>query len=112
VPGVNPYVENGSALQWLNPAAFDSKTPAAQLRYGNLSYNALRGPSRFGLDFALHKTFDVRRGQAVTFRVEAFNVLNHPQFNLPDSRLSSPTFGQITSAGDGRNVQLALKYAF
>jgi outer membrane receptor protein involved in Fe transport len=112
VPGVNPYIENGTALQWLNPAAFDSKTPAAQLRYGNLGYNTLRGPSRFGLDFALHKTFNLREGHAATFRVEAFNVLNHPMFNLPDSRLSSPTFGQITSAGDGRNVQLALKYAF
>jgi hypothetical protein len=60
----------------------------------------------------LHKTFDLRTGHAVTFRVEAFNVLNHAQFNLPDTRLSSPTFGQLTSAGDGRNVQLALKFAF
>jgi hypothetical protein len=112
VPGVNPYNENLGALQWLNPAAFDSKTPAAQLRYGNLGYNTLRGPSRFTFDLALHKTFNVRERQTLTFRAEAFNALNHPIFNLPNSRLSSPTFGQITSAGDGRNIQLALKYAF
>jgi hypothetical protein len=112
VPGVNPYVENWNTLQWLNPAAFNSATPAAQLRYGNLPFNALRGPSRFTFDLALHKMFNVRQQQTLTFRAEAFNVLNHPVFNLPDSRLSSPTFGQITSAGDGRNIQLALKYAF
>jgi outer membrane receptor protein involved in Fe transport len=112
VPGVDPYIRNWDTLQWLNPAAFDSKTPASQLRYGNLPFNALRGPSRFTLDLALHKMFSLRRKQTMTFRVEAFNALNHPIFNLPDSRLSSPTFGQITSAGDGRNVQLALKYEF
>jgi hypothetical protein len=112
VPGVNPYVQNWDTLQWLNPAAFDIKTPAAQLRYGNLGFNALRGPSRFTLDLALHKTFIIRDKQTLTFRAEAFNALNHPIFNLPDSRVSSPTFGQITSAGDGRNIQLALKYAF
>jgi outer membrane receptor protein involved in Fe transport len=112
VPGVDPYIRNWDTLQWLNPAAFDSKTPASQLRYGNLPFNALRGPSRFTLDLALHKMFNLRRKQTMTFRVEAFNALNHPTFNLPDSRLSSPTFGLITSAGDGRNVQLALKYEF
>ena len=112
VPGVDPYIRNWGTLQWLNPAAFDSKTPASQLRYGNLPFNALRGPSRFTLDLALHKMFNLRRKQTMTFRVEAFNALNHPTFNLPDSRLSSPTFGLITSAGDGRNVQLALKYEF
>ena len=83
VSGVNAYVENLNTLQWLNPAAFDIKTPAAQRRYGNLGFDALRGPSRFRFDFALHKTFHVHEEQTLTFRAEAFNVLNHPMFNLP-----------------------------
>ena len=112
VPGVPQYVKNWSTQQWLNPAAFDIKTPAAQSRYGNLGFNALRGPARFGFDFALHKTFPVREHHTLTFRAEAFNVLNHPIFNLPVNRVSNPIFGFITSAGDGRNVQLALKYQF
>jgi hypothetical protein len=112
VPGVNQYIENANTLQWLNPAAFDNKTPAAQHRYGSLGFNALRGPSRFSFDFALHKTFHLYEKQMLTFRAEAFNLLNHPIFNIPVRLVSSPTFGQITSAGDGRNVQLALKYVF
>jgi hypothetical protein len=112
VPGVNPYVENLNTLQWLNRSAFDIKTPAAQLRYGNLGFGALRGPSRFGFDFALHKTFRVREMQTLTFRAEAFNMLNHTILNLPDKKVSSPTFGQITNGNDGRNVQLAVKYMF
>jgi hypothetical protein len=112
VPGINPYIENLNTLQWLNPAAFDIKTPAAQLRYGNLGFDALRGPSRFGFDFALHKTFRVHEQQTLTFRAESFNMLNHPLFNLPINKVSNPTFGQITNGGDGRNIQLALKYMF
>jgi hypothetical protein len=111
-PGVPQYIENWNTLQWLNPAAFDIRTPAAQLRYGNLGFDALRGPSAFGFDFAVHKTFTIHEQQRVTFRAEAFNLLDHPIFNLPVNRVSSPTFGYITSASDGRNVQLALKYQF
>jgi hypothetical protein len=85
---------------------------AAQLRYGYLGFDALRGPSRFGFDFALHKTFYIFEKQPLTFRAEAFNMFNHPIFNLPVGGVSSPTFGFITSAGDGRNIQLALKYRF
>lgn len=112
VAGVPLYIQNWNTQQWLNRAAFDIKTPVAQGRYGNLGFNALRGPSRFGFDFALHKTFVIRERQTLAFRAEAFNFMNHPIFNLPVNRVSSPTFGFITSAGDGRNVQLALKYRF
>jgi len=110
VPGVNPYGSGG--LQWLNPLAFDINTPAAQHRYGNLGYNALRGPSAFTFDFAVHKTFNITESQTITFRAEAFNVFNHEIFNAPDSNVSSPTFGQLQTGSDGRNVQLALKYHF
>jgi hypothetical protein len=112
VPGVNQYIENLNTMQWLNAAAFDNKTPAAQFRYGNLGYNALRGPSAFTFDFALHKTFHIHEKQTLTFRAEAFNFLNHKKLNLPITSLANPSFGLITSGGDGRNVQLALKYLF
>jgi hypothetical protein len=112
VPGVKQYIRNMSNLQWLNPAAFDITTPTAQQRYGNLGFNALRGPGALTLDLALHKTFKVREKQTLTFRVEAFNFLNHPVFNNPVSSVADPTFGFITGANDGRNVQLALKYVF
>jgi hypothetical protein len=112
VPGVNQYIENLNTMQWLNAAAFDNRAPAAQFRYGNLGYNALRGPSAFTFDFALHKAFHVHEKQTLTFRAEAFNFLNHKKLNLPITSLANPSFGLITSGGDGRNVQLALKYLF
>ena len=112
VPGVPQYIRDLNTLQWLNRAAFDVKTPAAQQRYGNLGFGALRGPSAFSFDFALHKSFIVHEKQTLTFRAEAFSVLNHVRLNRPNSSVASPTFGLITSGSDGRNVQLALKYRF
>ena len=115
VPGVNQYIRGQSSqlgVGWLNPAAFDNNTPMAAHRFGNLGYNSERGPSALTFDFAVHKTFNITERQTVTFRAEAFNLLNHEVFNLPVNTLSSPTFGIIQGGSDGRNVQFALKYRF
>jgi outer membrane receptor protein involved in Fe transport len=112
VTGVDPYIRDEHGLIWLNPAAFDVATPLAERRFGNLPYNALRGPSAFTYDFALHKQLDIWAGHRLAVRLEAFNVLNHKTLGNPNGNLSSPTFGQITSASGGRNVQFGLKYFF
>ncbi len=44
------------------------------------------------------------------FRAEFFNAFNWVNFNNPVNVLSSPAFGRISSAGDPRLIQFALKY--
>jgi hypothetical protein len=115
VPGVNQYIRGQISplgVGWLNPAAFDNNAPMAGHRFGNLGYNTERGPSALTFDFAVHKTFIIKDRHFVTFRAEAFNILNHEVFNLPVNTLASPTFGIIQGGSDGRNIQLALKYRF
>jgi hypothetical protein len=48
------------------------------------------------------------------FRAEIFNVFNHTNYSNPDGGFSDgPTsFGKITSAGDPRLLQFALKFFF
>jgi hypothetical protein len=72
------------------------------------------------VDMKLARTFRVREHQTVEFRWEVFNVPNLVNLGVPNTVLSSGTFGQITSdingsssqAGDPRIMQLALKYVF
>jgi hypothetical protein len=48
----------------------------------------------------------------VQLRIEAFNLFNQTRFAQPGNQIGTPTFGQITSAEDGRIIQLAVKYSF
>jgi len=54
-----------------------------------------------------------RENSTIKFRIEFFNVFNHPQFANPDTNFSSPTFGVISStAVTPRIGQLALRLEF
>ena len=99
-------------MTWLNPAAFSNTIPRNQSRYGDLGFNALRAPGSIGLDAALHKTVVIHEQQRITFRLEGFNAANHMNPNAPVNTFSNPNFGQINGGSSGRNIQLALKYAF
>lgn len=95
VPGVNPYLKNGT--QYLNPAAFT--TPAAGT-FGNQRRNDLSGPNLAQLDVTLSKEFAFTERIKFKFTADAFNVLNHANFANPGNvRLAQavPTSG--TSGG-------------
>jgi hypothetical protein len=63
-------------------------------------------------DISLQK--DIRLAEAVKlqFRAEAYNLFNHPNFNIPNRAAFTPNFGSISSAQDSRQLQLALRLAF
>ena len=109
--GVSQSLENRSTAQWFNTAAFTLQPLYA---FGNAGRNSVIGPPGFYLDFSAHKEFRLPlEGHAVQFRWEAFNLLNHPAWGLPNATLTSPNFGRITStAGSMRQMQFALKYSF
>ena len=79
---------------------------------GNLSRNAFRGPSFKDFDLALVKNTVVSDRIKVEFRAEAFNLFNRVNLYNPVGDLSSPQFGQSTTAFDPRQLQLGLKIMF
>jgi hypothetical protein len=98
-----------TTARWFNTSAFAT---AEQFTLGSASRNAVRGPSYRNVDVAVSRRIPLQHGTALDVRVEAFNVLNTPAFGNPNGVLGSSGFGSITTAGDPRVIQLAVKYAF
>ena len=69
-------------------------------------------PNYQNVDLALIKRTYIRERMNVEFRAEAFNLTNTPPLNAPNVVLGTPGFGSITSAGDPRVLQFALKFNF
>ena len=65
----------------LNPHAF--QTPADAVEQGSLGRNVLRGFGAWQVDFALHRQIRLSERLMLQFRVEAFNIFNHPNFAPP-----------------------------
>ncbi len=98
--------------------------PGGDQVFGTAGRNIISGPSFFQADLGLHKAFPVwRESTKLEFRVEAFNLFNHTNFQAPDGNASNirivngqPTtggsFGTIRSAFPARQIQFALKLYF
>jgi hypothetical protein len=107
-----------TVLQYLNPAAFqcagsNSACTVFSGQFGNLGRNSLYGPGQRNFDIAVSRQFQMRERFKMEFRSDFFNILNHANWNNPVSSLSSAaTFGQITTFGAPRIIQMAMKLYF
>jgi hypothetical protein len=121
----NGYAANRTPSRWYDPAAFEVPTAGT---FGNVGRNTMTTPHFQSIDLALHKRFQLPYNEehVIQFRLEAFNVFNHPSWGAPSGniRLGAPFAGaQSNAARQGfgvinstaipmRQLQLALKYSF
>ncbi len=94
---------------FINSSAFTQNAPGT---FGNLGRNAFRQPNFYDVDASLTRTFPLYERLALNMRLEAFNLLNHPNLNAFTTNLNSSTFGQATGAQDPRIFQAAAKITF
>jgi hypothetical protein len=82
--------------------------------WGNVSRNSLRSYAYYNTDLGLHKQFPlITERVKLDLRAEAFNVLNHTNWQTPDSNISDGTsFGTITTVFPSRQLQFAAKVLF
>jgi hypothetical protein len=92
------------------PGGFCNPQPG---EVGNLQLDAFNGPTYFDWDLSARKDFAVTEKLKLTFRTEAFNVLNHPVFFMGDQNINSQQFGQSTSTvSQARILQMSLQLKF
>ncbi len=113
VTGVSPIPANRTASNYWNAAAFDFTNPNLSYQMGNEGRDVLSSPGTQTFNASLARDIRIKESHTVNFRFEAFNALNHPNWNTPPNDPRSPgTFGIVTSARAMRSLQLALKYSF
>jgi hypothetical protein len=98
-----------TTTHWFNTAAFAA---APIFTIGSASRNPVRGPSYRNVDLALSRRVPLRSSTALELRAEAFNLLNTPPLGNPNAVFGNANFGTITTAGDPRVIQLAIKLHF
>jgi hypothetical protein len=72
----------------------------------------VKGPGATGFDMSISKRIPLREKTTFTLRADAINILNKPQWGLPDTNINSSTFGRITSATGSRAVLLNARVDF
>ena len=105
----NPHLSNPDPAQWVNASAFER---TAQGTFGNAGRNILQGPGFQSLDLALMKSWQLWDQSRLQFRAEFFNLLNHPNFDLPVGDFNNPNFGRVQSARDSRQIQFGFRLDF
>ena len=102
---------SGRAINYLNPASVS--VPTIPNPFGNAARNSIRSPKFSQTDMGLHKDFQLfREGTQLDFRAEAFNIFNQTNLGIPDTNRSNSTYGLITTAFPGRQLQFAAKLIF
>ncbi len=107
----------------INPAAFSLPSGSDS---GDAPRNLVRGFGENQINLALRRSFPAGDRLVITFRAEAFNLLNHPIFGYVNPLFTNAEFGQATQTlnqslstvasqyqqGGPRSMQFALRFAF
>jgi hypothetical protein len=112
VAGQDPNLpaDQRSVNQWFNTAAYSLNGLGT---FGDAGRNTFYGPGITNVDASIIRNFRLPANKSLQFRLEAFNVLNNPIWNDPNTTLTSPLYGTINSTRKPmRELQVGLKFVF
>jgi hypothetical protein len=114
-------LQNPSVKEWFNTAAFcvpNSSNPQLQCtfpvsgQFGDAGRDSIEGPGMMVFDMAFTKVIPLGDVRVLEFRAQATNIFNTPQFTAIDTNVGSPSFGQVTSVGSMRQIQMQARFRF
>ena len=91
----NPRLSHPTIQNWYNVAAFAQPDAGT---FGNERRNSLVGPDLSEIDFSLGKNFALREGIGLQFRIDGYNVFNHPSFGIPNTGVAFANGGPTSSS--------------
>ncbi len=97
--------------KWFNTTAFSTATIPTG-RPGNSRPNSVIGPGYEDLDLSIFKNIPITERWKGQLRFESFNAFNHTNFNAISTVTTATNYGQVTSAGANRVLQIAAKITF
>jgi hypothetical protein len=107
---VNPNLpaDQRSTAEYFNTAAFVQPISS----FGDVGRNSMTGANLINLDSTIARNFKFMERYNLQFRVEFFNLANHPNYNLIGRVVNDPTFGIVQNQLPPRQIQMALKFSF
>ena len=96
--------------RWFNTNAYVVQPVGT---WGDVGRNTVIGPGITNVDASIIRNFRLWSNKTLQFRLEAFNALNNPIWNDPNTTLTSPLYGTITTTRKPmRELQIGLKFVF
>jgi len=110
--------------------------PPALGAFGTMGRNIFRDTGFHNVDLSVSKNFRIRERIKAQFRIETFNIFNHPNFANPNGATSgygqgafadpsqasqfgcgcatpdNAAFNPVLGSGSARAIQLGLKFTF
>ena len=118
----DPAVANVTSLQGLNAQLSNRAIADANGKFllvnpapgqlGNLGLKWVEGPGNIGLDMNLAKKVRITETKEFEFRIDATNILNHPNFGDPVLNINSTDFGRIRTASGNRSFVMNARVNF
>jgi hypothetical protein len=99
---------------WFDAAARAKFSNPAPGQLGNTGRNYFLAPAYFQPDVSLLRKFKLTETLNFDLRVDARNLLNHPNFDNPTATVSSSIFGRINDSvtNSARRIQFSGKLNF
>ncbi len=85
---------------------------APRFTFGNAGRDSLTGPGYVTVDGMIARRIAITDRKSLQLRLEAFNLLNRRNYQLPDSFVDHVTFGQSLATYPARQLQLAARFTF
>lgn len=102
-------LDDRSQDRWFNTAAFAN---APDNRRGTATVGQIEGPHFFSTDLSLRKRWPLARRMRLGVQADIFNLFDRVNLGNPVTNAAAVGFGQISTAGPARQVQIGLRLEF